>query len=102
MDDKESILAIIYELLEEHWNLEPIRLLGVTVQDLLEKKYVVKQLSLFTYEEELKRTKMKQTIHQLKSKYGEETFKNWDTVNDNKGKLLRTSFQKDFLDDYKN
>lgn len=101
IDDKETIITIIYDLLEEHWTLEPVRLLGVTVQDLLEKQYVVEQLDLFTYEEEIKETKMSQAIKKLTEKYGEETFKQLGAKNENKNKLLRTSFQKDFLDDYK-
>src|SRR5690625_254973 len=43
IDDKESIVSIIYELLEEHWNLEPIRLLGVTMQDRSEERRVGKE-----------------------------------------------------------
>ncbi|MEI3604849.1 DNA polymerase IV [Pseudogracilibacillus sp. SE30717A] len=100
IDDKEAIIHTIYELFKENWTLEPVRLLGVTVQDLLESQYVVQQLDLFTYEEEMKRHQITETIELLKKKYGEDTFKKMTSKKENE-KLLRTSFQKDFLDDYK-
>src|SRR5699024_590828 len=92
-------------LLAEHWTRKPVRLLGVTMQDLLEAKYVVEQLDLFTYKERNKEIQMKQTIQTLQEKYGEDTFVkiNSENVEDSEenDKLYRTSFQKDFLDDYK-
>lgn len=104
IDEKEDIISAIYELLDEHWTLEPVRLVGVTVQDLLEKQLVVKQLDLFTYEQEAKKAKMNATVEKLIEKYGDKTFKQLNvskTSKENNSKLLRTSFQKDFLDDYR-
>lgn len=103
IDDKETILSVIHELLEQHWSLEAVRLLGITVQDLLEKQQVMEQLSLFTYEKEAKRAAMTDTIDTLKEKYGEKTFLEppIDAERSYEDKQLRTSFQKDFLDDYR-
>src|SRR5699024_1855455 len=102
LDDKETMMFIIEDLLSEHWNGEPIRLLGITVQDLLEKQYVVEQLDLFSYEEVERKAKMKQTVKDLKAKFGEDTFiRLEEEKQQNDPKLLRTSFQKDFLDDYR-
>lgn len=104
----EEIYPIILQLLEEHWSQKPVRLLGVTVQDLLEEQYVVEQLDLFTYQERNKELKMKETMKKLKEKYGEDTFislsdeNETEEIDENGEKLYRTSFQKDFLDDYKN
>ncbi|GAE91286.1 hypothetical protein JCM21714_232 [Gracilibacillus boraciitolerans JCM 21714] len=39
-------------LLEEHWNGEPIRLLGITIQNALPKNDLTYQLDLFRYLEE--------------------------------------------------
>lgn len=102
---KDEIYPIILNLLREHWTKKPVRLLGVTMQDLLEAKHVVEQLDLFTYQERNKEIKMKQTMQKLKEKYGEDTFislsnKDEETTDEHE-KLYRTSFQKDFLDDYK-
>src|SRR5699024_13852 len=38
IQSKEEILPIILDLLTNHWSKEPVRLLGVTMQDLLEAK----------------------------------------------------------------
>lgn len=105
IDDKETILSIIKDLLDEHWSGEPVRLLGVTVQDLLEKEHVVEQLDLFTYQEVEKKVKIEKTVEQLKEKFGEDPFilleEKDETEEIDEQKLLRTSFQKDFLDDYR-
>ena len=105
IDDKETILAVIKDLLTEHWSQEPVRLLGVTVQDLLEKQYVVEQLDLFTYQEVEKKVAIRETVEQLKEKFGEDPFVQLEDKEEddelNEQKLLRTSFQKDFLDDYR-
>lgn len=105
IDDKNTIMAVIQDLLSEHWSHEPVRLLGVTVQDLLEKQYVVEQLDLFTYQEVEKKLAIHETVEQLREKFGEDTFVQLNDEKDrdeeNEQKLLRTSFQKDFLDDYR-
>lgn len=106
IDDKETILSVIHELLKQHWNMAPVRLLGITVQDLLESQHVMEQLSLFTYEKEEKRAAMTDTIETLKSKFGKQTFikpelDELDGPKSEAKKMLRTSFQKDFLDDYR-
>src|SRR5699024_8690436 len=146
IDDKESIMTIIRELFQEHWNHQPLRLLGITVQDLLEKSDIMEQLNLFTYEQEEKRASMVDVVQSIQNKYGEDVFikpakkkekieklKQFkkeqkekrdsmvDVVQSIKNKygeddfikpakqkekktddqMLQTSFQKDFLDDYK-
>lgn len=105
IDDKKSILEVVHELFKENWTSKPIRLLGITVQDLLEKKEIMDQLSLFTYEQEEKRASMTDAIQSMKDKYGQDVFVDISEPSNledaDKDKLLRTSFQKDFLDDYK-
>lgn len=96
---KNDILQVANELWETHWNSEAIRLLGITVQDVKEKQNIVEQLDLFTYQDRLEKENLYSTIQTLTDKYGENTFKNLstqDTSND-----IHTSFQKDFLDDYR-
>lgn len=44
IDEKSAILTIIDELFKEHWTSEPVRLLGITVQDLLEKVKLLNNL----------------------------------------------------------
>lgn len=99
--DKADLLLIANELFEQHWNEEPIRLIGITVQHIEEKKNIGEQLSLFTYEEAAKKEVLQQTINQLVKKFGENPFKQLKESERNTSNQLRTSFQKDFLDDYK-
>ena len=103
IDDKESIMTMIQELLQEHWNHQPLRLLGITVQDLLEKSDIMEQLNLFTYEQEEKRASMIDVVQSMQDKYGEDIFIKPAEKEEKKtdDQMLQTSFQKDFLDDYK-
>lgn len=100
----EEIIPVIYELLAVHWNKKPVRLLGVTVQDLLEEKYVVEQLNLFTYEKYHKKYQVEQTKQLLTEKFGEDAFVELAAEKEAREieaeELWRTSFQKDFLDDF--
>lgn len=100
----EDIVPVVYDLLDMHWNLDPIRLLGVTVSDLLDKKDVLEQLNLFTFEKAVKKAKLEEMVQELKSKYGTDAFPAMyedEAVGKEGDKLLGTSFQKDFLDDFK-
>ncbi|WP_077358040.1 DNA polymerase IV [Virgibacillus halodenitrificans] len=101
IEDKEDILYFAKELLELHWNEEPIRLLGITVQDIQEKQRIAKQLDLFTYEKEAQNEKLYTAIDQLSQKYGKDVFKRWENSIRKEKDNPTTSFQKDFLDDYK-
>ncbi|MEI3596770.1 DNA polymerase IV [Oceanobacillus sp. SE10311] len=101
IDEKADLLPIAVELFEQHWNEQPIRLLGVTAQHLEDKRNVGEQLDLFTYEDAVKKEKLKQTVNQLADKFGEDTFKALPNKEDNDSNEFRTSFQKDFLDDFK-
>src|SRR5699024_6642652 len=94
---KEDILRVAKDLWNEHWNSEPVRLLGITVQDVKEKQDIAEQLDLFTYQDRLEKEHLYDAIQTLSDKYGKDTFKK--LVNDDSDDI-RTSFQKDFLDDY--
>ncbi|MTW85067.1 DNA polymerase IV [Virgibacillus dakarensis] len=99
IEKKEDILRVANELFQKHWNLEPIRLLGITVQDVEGKQNIAHQLDLFTYEEEARKEKLYTAIEELTNKYGKNPFKQME--NQGQNDQPRTSFQKDFLDDYK-
>lgn len=100
IETKEEILQIASELLQSHWNGDPVRLIGITVQDINEKQHIGKQLDLFTYEKEQDKEKLYTAIEDLSKKYGKNPFKQW-TKKDMVDEQPKTSFQKDFLDDYK-
>lgn len=99
IETEDDILGVSYDLFNKHWNQEPIRLLGITVQDVAEKKDIAQQLDLFTYEKIADKESLYKTIDKLTEKYGKNPFRQLQ-VEDKQGEP-KTSFQKDFLDDYK-
>lgn len=101
INDQATIFKIAQELFRQHWNQEPIRLLGISLMDIKERRHVAKQLDLFTYEKEFEQAQLEMTIEALKQKYGADTFKAIESAPDTDSGPVTTSFQKDFLDDYK-
>ncbi|MGM8213347.1 DNA polymerase IV [Virgibacillus sp. W0430] len=69
-----DILYIARELFTQHWNLEPIRLLGITIQDVANKNTTAQQLDLFSFEKEIERDKLHTAINKLTKKYGDDLF----------------------------
>lgn len=98
LESKEDISAVAFNLFKENWTEEPVRLLGVTAQHLIHRDDVSKQLDLFTYEEEAEKAKLYETIKRIERKYGEDTFVKLKDVSKPE---MTTSFQKDFLNDFK-
>lgn len=101
INNLEDLFLIATELFDQNWNNEPIRLLGVTVQHLEDKKHIGEQLNIFTYEAAARKDILSQTINKLTEKLGENPFKELKAKEMKSDDQLRTSFQKDFLDDYK-
>lgn len=99
MESEVEILAEAKDLFHQHWNLEPIRLVGVSMQDIEEKQNIAEQLDLFTYEQENRNKRLESVVKDLSAKYGEHTFKQLQRKKE-KRETFRTSFQKDFLDDF--
>ncbi|MFB6465902.1 DNA polymerase IV [Cytobacillus sp. Hz8] len=100
---QEEIFAIAKEIFLKHWNGDPIRLLGITGNDLMEENQVVKQLDLFSYEKDAKQEPLIQTVAKLKEKFGDSIIENASNLKprqkqDNVG--TDTSFNKDFLHSY--
>lgn len=98
-----DIYGLATQLFEMHWNGEAIRLLGVTVQGLIEKKHYYEQLDLFHYKDHLKHEQLESTIQALTNKYGYNPFdrslkkkKQTDSLIDSESNQPTTSFQKDF------
>lgn len=97
---KEDIYNAAWYLLKKHWTEEPIRLLGITAQDLEEKSDSTRQLSLFTFEKEAKDEPLVNIMEKLKDKYGDDIIVK-GIAKPSQNNIPTTSFQKDFLQDYK-
>lgn len=80
----------------KNWNGSPVRLLGITGNDLVEEGHAFKQLDLFTYEKDAKEEPLIKAIDQLRQKYGEDIIKKGLKTVHKEGQT-DTSFNKDFL-----
>ncbi|MFY4775863.1 DNA polymerase IV [Metabacillus sp. RGM 3146] len=86
-------------LFYQNWTEEPVRLLGITGSDLVEKNGAYKQLDLFSFEEDAKKEPLLNVLDKINEKYGKEAIrqglKGVSRDENSKG----TSFNKDFLRD---
>ena len=73
------IFNVVKELLEETIINNPVRLLGVRVDNLVDGKE--SQLSIFTLNENIKNNKIDKTIDNLKNKYGFSSIKRASELN---------------------
>lgn len=98
-------MEVIYkhaqQLLVQHWKpAEPVRLLGVTLQNLQPEHNAAIQLDLFNYEQEPKKEALMKVMDQLRNKFGESAVLTAGMLSDDPSSLIRnkklrgTSLQK--------
>ncbi|WP_374054248.1 DNA polymerase IV [Rossellomorea sp. FM04394] len=97
---KEDLFHYAKDLLLKHWDGDPVRLLGVTAQDIVEKSEATEQLDLFSYKKVAEKEPLYNVLSQLQEKFGKDSIsqgikgKNKKKTFDSK---QDTSFNKDFL-----
>lgn len=101
IDDVSLLFSYAWSLFEEHWRERPVRLLGVTVGNVMEKKDSTEQLSIFNFEQHVREEPILQLMHQLEKQFGEGVIQRGIPVKKVKKYYANTSFSKDFLDDLK-
>lgn len=107
INSHKGIFEAAWSLWEKHWTGEPVRLLGISAMDLVEKGYAHKQLDLFHYADDVKEEKLSSVVDELKNKFGENILlkglqlgKDQDRSAQLRDKQKRgTSLEKDFLRD---
>jgi len=67
-NDYEKMISFVHSLFENHYDHRPVRLLGVTLQNTINEKQQVKQLSLFEYMNE-KENVTEQLLEKLNKKH---------------------------------
>ena len=67
---KEEIFEIAWRLFQNHWDEEPVRLLGVTVSNVIDKNEITQQLSMFNFEEHAKDEPIIELLDKLEKKFG--------------------------------
>jgi DNA polymerase IV len=95
--DVEGIFSVARQLFFTHWKEEPIRLLGITGQDLVEKGDAVKQLDLFSFESDAKDEPILTVIEKINEKYGDQLIRRGIKGKREEDPSPGTSFNKDFL-----
>lgn len=96
-----DIESIAIALTKKHWNGSPVRLLGVTVSNVMDKKETVEQLSIFTFEKYVKEEPILKIVEELQHKYGKDIITKGIKNVKKTTYDSQTSFSKDFLDDHK-
>lgn len=97
---EQEIYQLALELFNASWNGDPIRLLGVTVNNVYDKGESVEQLSIFNFEEHAKEEPILKLVEQLQGKFGEDSITRGMKVKKKPSLESKTSFSKDFLDDH--
>lgn len=59
------------DLFNKYWSKKPVRLLGITLQNLTEKEEAGIQLDIFSYQNHTKKEELNKAVDMLRDKYGE-------------------------------
>jgi DNA polymerase-4 len=107
-ENREDIYGMACKLFNEQWPTgNPVRLLGITLQNLLVKEESAIQLDMFDYKKQPVKEKLNQTLDALRDKFGEDAILTAGMLNDDPSSLIRnhkargTSLQMDHLKQYR-
>ncbi|KIL45906.1 DNA polymerase IV [Jeotgalibacillus campisalis] len=101
INHEDDLLAAAKSLFLAHWDGSSIRLLGVTGQELVERKQAVKQLDLFSYEEDAKHEPVDKVLEEINKRYGSGKLnRGIEFKRETRFPAAETSFSKDFLKDH--
>lgn len=96
----EDIYEIACGLFDKHWDESPVRLLGVTVSNVVDRKDYSQQLSIFNFEEHLKDEPILKVVDEIEGRFGKGIIKRGVDIGKRSSYQSQTSFSKDFLDDH--
>jgi DNA polymerase IV len=99
INHKDDISLFAKQLFLKAWNGDPVRLLGITGNDLVEQDHAYKQLDLFSFEKDAKKEPLLKTLSSLREKYGKNIIESAGSHQDEQAENVGTgtSFNKDFL-----
>ncbi|MEK4129709.1 DNA polymerase IV [Solibacillus sp. FSL W8-0474] len=95
----DEIFEIAWKLFTDYWDETPVRLLGVTVSNVVDQSELTQQLNLFNFEQHIKDEPIVQLVDLIETKFGKGAIKRGVRVK-SKSYASKTSFSKDFLDDH--
>jgi DNA polymerase-4 len=104
MDNREDIYRMACKLFDDHWSPgKPVRLLGITLQSLVDKNEAAVQLDLFDYQKQPGKERLNKALDALRDKFGESAILTAGMLGDDPSALIRnhkargTSLQMDHL-----
>lgn len=74
-NEEDIVYNIVCDLFDNSWNGKPIRLIGVTLSNLVEKSDYKEQLDLFTYHIHKSDEPIIRVINEIREKYGDKIIK---------------------------
>lgn len=92
----EDLYSHARDLFTKHWNGNPVRLLGVTANEVVEQQEAIKQLDIFSFVQDEKEVKLDTAMEKLTKKFGDKIIQKGIEINSNQVDA-NTSFSKDFL-----
>lgn len=98
--NKNDIYEEALKLFHKSWDGSPIRLLGITVSNVMDRKQSVEQLSIFNFQQYAKQEPIFEVIDEIEKKFGKGLIQKGIEIN-KKSYASKTSFSKDFLEDLK-
>jgi len=100
IDTADDIYNNALELVLENYDFAyPIRLLGVSLNDIKKKDNLKVQLDIFDKKSYKKEEEFRKLSKKLKMEFGDNIITEFDSLDDKKGKtIITTSFSKDFLE----
>lgn len=66
----DKIYPVVIDLFDELWDRKPIRLLGVSTSNLIEKQEYKEEYNLFNYQDHIEDESLIKTVHQINRKFG--------------------------------
>ncbi len=75
IQQKEELFKISNNLFKEHWDERPVRLLGITATQVIDKSNATRQLDLFSYKEHTKDEQLFETLERINRRYGEQSIR---------------------------
>lgn len=96
----EEIYDIACTLFDKHWDESPVRLLGVTVSNVVDRKDYSQQLSIFDFQEHAKDEPILKLVDEIEGRFGKGIIKRGVDLGKRSSYQSKTSFSKDFLDDH--
>ena len=99
VQNADEIFEIAWKLFTEHWDETPIRLIGITVSNVVDQSELTQQLNLFNFEQHIKDEPILELVDSIEKRFGKGVIKRGVRVK-SKSYASKTSFSKDLLEDH--